>query len=103
MSPGLQQALLVLHWDACVFILSNIELSHMLAGHLGLQSRSDDELRYFNYLGVVLIVSFYLLPDFSLVPMVGGSVSASQRACRLNCVTDRCEQVGKWQEKGGWS
>ena len=34
MSPGLQQALLVLHWDACVFILSNIELSHMLACHL---------------------------------------------------------------------
>ena len=34
MSPGLQQALLDLHWDACVVILSNIESSHMQAGHL---------------------------------------------------------------------
>ena len=33
-SSGLLQALLNLHWDACVFILSNIESSHMLAGHL---------------------------------------------------------------------
>ena len=33
-SSGLLKALLILHWDACVFILSNIESSHMLAGHL---------------------------------------------------------------------
>ena len=33
-SSGLLKALLILHWDACVFILSNIESSHMLACHL---------------------------------------------------------------------
>ena len=33
-SSGLLKALLILHWDACVLILSNIELSHMLACHL---------------------------------------------------------------------
>ena len=33
-SSGLLKALLILHWDACVFILSNIESSHMQAGHL---------------------------------------------------------------------
>ena len=71
----------------------------MLAGHLGHQSRSYDELRYFNYLGVVLIVSFYLLPDFSLVPMVGGSVSASRRACRHYYVTDRCKQWGNGRKR----
>ena len=76
--------------------LSNIESSHMLAGHLGLQSRGDDDLRYFNYLGVVSIVSFYLLPDFGWSQWLVGSVGASQRADILNCVTDRSEQVGKW-------
>ena len=73
----------------------------MLAGHLGLLSRGDDELRYFNYLGVVLIVSFYLLPDFGWSQWFVGSVGASHGADMLNCVTDRSEQVGKWQEKGG--
>ena len=33
-SSGLLKALLILPWDACVFILSNIESSHMLACHL---------------------------------------------------------------------
>ena len=100
---GLPTALPGLHWDACVVILSNIELSHMLAGHLWALKPGLWDLRYFNYLCVVSIVSFYLLPDFSLVPMVGGLVGTSQRTGRLNCVTDRCEQVGQWQKKGGWS
>ena len=33
-SSGLLPAHLILPWDACVVILSNIESSHMQAGHL---------------------------------------------------------------------
>ena len=100
-SSGLLQALLNLHWDACVFILSNIESSHMLAGHLwALKPRLCRTTVFQLSNDVLLIVSFYLLPDFGWSQWLVGSVGASQRADILNCVTDRSEQVGKWQEKG---
>ena len=49
---------------------------------------------------VLFIVSFFNLPEFCVVPVVHGSDSASQRACRHYYVTDRCEQWGNGR-KGG--
>ena len=95
-SSGLLQALLNLHWDACVFILSNIESSHMLAGHLWALKPGLCRTTVFQLSNdVLLIVSFYLLPDFGWSQWLVGSVGASQRADILNCVTDRFEQLGK--------
>ena len=95
-SSGLLPALLILPWDACVFILSNIELSHMLAGHLWALKPGLCKTMVFQLSNdVLLIVSFYLLPDFGWSQWLVGSVGASQRADILNCVTDRFEQLGK--------
>ena len=58
-SSGLLQALLNLHWDACVVILSNIESSHMQAGHLwALEPKA-----MLNY-GTSIIYVFFLLFHF---------------------------------------
>ena len=68
MSPGLRQALLVLHWDACVFILSNIESSHMQAGHLwALEPKA-----MLNY-GTSIIYVFFLLFHFIFSQILVGS------------------------------
>ena len=95
-SSGLLQALLILPWDACVFILSNIESSHMLAGHLWALVPKAMLTTVFQLSNdVLLIVSWYLLIDFGWSQCLVGSVGASQRADILNCVTDRSEQLGK--------
>ena len=67
-SSGLLQALLNLHWDACVFILSNIESSHMLAGHLwALEPKA-----MLNY-GTSIIYVFFLLFHFIFSQILVGS------------------------------
>ena len=94
MSPGLRQALLVLHWDACVFILSNIELSHMLAGHFW---ASEPEQ------GVLQFVSVYMCCSYNFIfvsprfwPATSGIWfgGASQRTGMHLYVIDRSEQWG---------
>ena len=95
-SSGLLPALLILPWDACVFILSNIESSHMLAGHLWALVPKAMLTTVFQLSNdVLLIVSWYLLIDFGWSQCLVGSGGASQRADILNCVTDRSEQLGK--------
>ena len=80
--------------------LSNIESSHMLAGHLWASEPKLGDLQFFSMVYVLFIGSFLYLPDFCLLPVVHGSESASQRACRHLYVIDRCEQWGNGR-KGG--
>ena len=95
-SSGLLPALLILPWDACVVILSNIESSHMLAGHLWALVPKAMLTTVFQLSNdVLLIVSWYLLLDFGWSQCLVGSGGASQRANILNCVTARSEQLGK--------
>ena len=79
----------------CLYPLQYRVESHAGWPSLGSEAEGYVELRYFNYLCVVLIVSFYLLPDFGWSKYLVGSGGASQRADILNCVTDRSEQLGK--------
>ena len=96
-SSGLLPAHLILPWDACVVILSNIESSHMLAGHLRALVPKAMLTTVFQLSNdVLLIVSWYLLIDFGWSQYLVGSGGASQRADILNCVTDRFEHLGKW-------
>ena len=67
MSSGLLQALLNLHWDTCVFILSNIELSHMLAGHLGYKAEAMVNYGTFN------VYVFFLLCHFIISQILAWS------------------------------
>ena len=65
---GIQQAIPGLHWDACVFILSNTESSHMQAGHLwALEPKA-----MLNY-GTSIIYVFFLLSHFIFSQILVGS------------------------------
>ena len=80
--------------------LSNIELSHMLAGHLWASEPKLGDLQFFSMLYVLVIGSFLYLPDFCLLPVVYGLEGASQRAGMHLYVIDRSEQWGNGR-KGG--
>ena len=72
--------------------LSNIESSHMLAGHLWASEPKLGDLQFFSMLYVLFIGLFLYLPDFCLLPVVYGLEGASQRAGMHLYIIDRSEQ-----------
>ena len=91
LSSGLLPARLILPWDACVVILSNIESSHMLAGHLW---ALEPGLCRATVLQLSRCCSYCFIlssPRFWLVPMVcwfGGRISARGLMCITPLIFD---------------
>ena len=83
-----------------MLFLSNIESSHMLAGHLWASEPKLGDLQFFSMLYVLVIGSFLYLPDFCLLPVVYGLEGASQHVGMHLYVIDRSEQWGNGR-KGG--